>query len=507
MQLKYDSEFCGSLPLHYINHIQQYGVLLVLEKNTLNIVQVSQNTAEHLGLDHTLLLKKSFKELISEQQASKIIHRCGGSNAGKIPFKLTLSVPAGEKDFLCLLHPREEYLIIEIETADSDIQSDAGFVSVYQELKFVMAALEQASSLQEVCTTAVSEMKKISGFDRVLAYQFDEYWNGLVIAEVVEENMEPYLGLRFPASDIPQQARALYLQNPYRLIPDRNYEPVKLHPVMNPLTQTFTDLSDCNLRSVATVHIEYLKNMKVMASMSIRILVDGKLWGLISCHHRSSMFLSYDICSVFELLSGIISSKIASLYRQESLKLKSELQTIQSQLVEQIYSHGIPEGLLKGKLSLLDLFRAEGAAVIYNNEMMLTGTTPDPAVIQELVIWLQSRNIDAIYSVNSLVETYDTHYKDSEIASGMIVLPVNFEKGEYIIVFRPEVIRKVNWGGNPDERIQFEEDRKVYHPRNSFGMWLQTVKNTSVSWRKEEIDIAGSLRNTLLEYAMKNPHA
>ncbi len=502
MQLKYDSEFCGSLPLHFINHIQSYGILLVLEPERLKFVQVSKNVAEHLQIDAGTLSEDLLSNHIPAWQLASLKEKLQSGIKENFPFTLTFTVDGAARDFLSIIHIKESYLVFELEAINT--AAPASFISVYQELKFAMAAIGQATDVDAVSVIAVRELKKLSGFDRVMVYKFDEHWNGIVIAETLAEGMEPYLGLRFPASDIPKQARALYEKNPYRLIPDREYEPVKLHPVINPITQEFTDLSDCNLRSVAAVHVEYLKNMKVTASMSTRIMKNGQLWGLISCHHRTAKQLSYEECSMFELLSEVISAKLASIQNEEDFSYSTMLQETQAQLLEQVYStNNLAEALLEGEKTILDLVSAEGAVVAHNKEIRTIGKTPSVHDIKDIIMWLQTHNIDKVFTTDSITELDDNGIKYSDLASGMIVLPVQKDKGEYIIGFRPELIKEVNWGGNPNETIVFEQDKKNYHPRNSFKLWQQTVKNTSRPWHSQEIAIAENFRHILIELSFK----
>lgn len=507
MQLKYDSDFCGSLPLNFINNIQSYGVLLVLEKETFRIVQCSQNTDEHLGIAHEQLVERQLSAFVTAEDIAsmKAVFRPGIKE--KLPFKLNFQTAEGPKPFLLLLHPGEEYWIAEIEPQLPWELKDDTFIGVYHRIKHIMAAIESADSAMQLCHLAAAALKEISGFDRVMIYQFDEDWNGLVVAEELEEGMEPYLALRFPASDIPRQARALYETNAYRLIPDRNYQAVKLYPVINPLTQTFVDLSACNLRAVAAVHLEYLQNMNAAASMSTRILVNGKLWGLISCHHRTSRAISYEMCTVFEMLSDVISSKIASLASDEQLRLRGRLQDIQSQLVEKIYREDLISALTSAEPNILTLLNAKGAVIVHNQLTETVGNVPPADTMRDLVFWLQTRNLTETYAADAISEVYDDGYQHDEIASGMIVLPIRPDKGEFLIAFRPEVVREINWGGNPHERIQFETDNKNYHPRNSFRLWQQTVKRTSLPWHSEEIAIAESFRKILVNYINQKPYA
>jgi light-regulated signal transduction histidine kinase (bacteriophytochrome) len=392
---------------------------------------------------------------------------------------------------------------MELEEIRSEV-NDSSFLDVYQELKQGMAVINNAKSVEEVCQATAEEFRRIAGFDKVMVYGFDEQWNGTVLAEVKAEGMETYMGLRFPASDIPKQARELYRRNAYRQIPNREYPPVKLVPVINPVTESFTDLAYCNLRSVPAVHLEYLKNMGVMASMSIRIVKDGQLWGLIACHHRFPKFLNYEVCSVFELLSGIVSQKISMLENEKELSYTTYLKGVQSALVEQVYQQDeYVKGLLNGDNTIADLLQTENVVFIDGEKIVTKGDVPPRSVLEEIVMWLQGLDIKTVYHTTNLSEVYDAGSQITGIASGMIVLPINPGRGCYILGFRPEVIQIVDWGGNPNEAIHFEEDRKNYHPRNSFGIWKETVKNTSLPWTKEEISVAESFRNVLVEFSLK----
>lgn len=503
MKKNYDSDFCGSLPLSFINQTQPYGLLIVVQKTDLNIVQVSMNIETILNVSVDDVIDKPLSQFILASNADSLNRKFSSGLRDKLPITITFDINGKQKEFLSIVHVKDDMLIMELEES-SNYDDDSTFISIYQEIKYAMSAISNADGLQEASDIAVNELKKLSGFDRVMLYQFDEDWNGMVIAETKEDDMEPYLGLRFPASDIPKQARDLYYRNPYRQIPDRNYNPVKLYPVVNSVTQAFTDLSDCNLRAVANVHLEYLANMGVTASMSTRVLKDNKLWGLISCHHKTPKFLNYEKCSVFELLSGIISQKLSSLQNEETFHHLARLQELQARLVEQIYADdNIIDGLFKKETTILDLLNAEGAVILYRNNIELLGKTPKLEQIRDLVLWLQSQNTAKTYSTSALSEVYDVGSQYTDVASGMVVLPIRPERGEYIIVFRPEIIRKVNWGGNPDEAINFEADKKTYHPRNSFKDWQQIVKHTSEPWRKEELDIAEDLRNTVIEYTLR----
>lgn len=492
------SDFCGKVPLHQTNLLQPHGYLLVVD-GQLNIIQVSENVEELVGKPAKDLINTSLQDYIKPIQVQKIKERLNAKISGRLPFLFSFS----SGDHLAIIKKQEAYFIMEVEKQNRSSQGNDAFITVYEDLKYVMAAIEEAKTTEETCRIAIEELKNISGFDKIMLYRFDEEWNGDVIAEVKEEGMDSYLGLKFPASDIPQQARALYKKTPYRLIPDINYEPVKLYPVINPVTNGFTDLTDSNLRSVAAVHIEYLRNMNVVASMSTRILKNGQLWGLIACHHRTAKHLSFELCSVFELLSNVLSAKISAMQNQDVFDYKIGMQQVQAHVVESIYKEmSLITALEKNEKSLLELLSADGVAIVLNKNVERFGTLPTQGAIEDLVYWLQSKNTHKTYHEPRLSSIYEPAESYAQIASGVLVLPIQPDKGNFILAFRPEAVSKVNWGGNPNETVHFEDDKKKYHPRASFNLWQQQVNKTAVPWKQEEIEVADSFRHSVMEFTL-----
>jgi light-regulated signal transduction histidine kinase (bacteriophytochrome) len=497
--INYEAEFCGRVPLNQTNLIQPHGVLLVVDQNDFRILQLSENAGDVFGVNFKEIVSKSLFDFMWRNHAERFKQRFEQKFAGKLPF--TLSLAAG--DFLASVQSNDQFLIVEIEKEKRSTANTDSFLDVYQELKYAMTAVEAATTTNEACEAAVKELKRISGFDKIMIYQFDPAWNGDVIAEMKEDDMESYLGLKFPASDIPKQARELYKKAAYRLIPNVEYSPVKLYPVLNPATNAFTDLSNSNLRSVAGVHLEYLRNMEVTASMSTRILVDDQLWGLIACHHRTPKYLSFEMCSVFELLSNVISAKIAAVQKQDVFSYKANMQNLYADFLEEVYKEDDLSGsFVKKEGDLLKLLNADGVAFVNNHQIVSIGKTPDDADVAELILWLQSKGGNGIYHQTSLSSVFEVSEKYASVASGILALPIQPERGSYILAFRPEAIQKVNWGGNPNEAVQFEADGKQYHPRNSFSQWQQTVKQTSLPWKPEEMEVAENFRNFVVEYTL-----
>jgi chemotaxis family two-component system sensor kinase Cph1 len=483
----YDATFCGSVPLHQINLIQPYGMLMVLEKGTYHIIQVSENISTLFGLGPAEIVNTRLDKYISVLQLDN-----------RPPFKIPFTLSFSGKDYLAVVHEQEGLLLLELE----EQTVSASFINIYQQLKYAMEAINHAADIESACKVAAHQLKNLSGYDKVMVYQFDKDWNGTVIAEELEPGMESYMGLTFPASDIPRQARAMYLKNPYRMIPNREYVPVSLYPVINPTTHAFTDLSECNLRSVPAVHLEYMKNMNIMTSMSCRILKDGELWGLFSCHHRTAYHLPYEGRAVFELLSDVIAARIVSLYYKAETDVSSRLHNIHTRLVEQVYNTSL-ESLLEGDTNVLQLLGATGAVLVYNRQLNMVGKVPGKHALKDLFLWLQDGAGKGVSQIPALSAVYERAGEYADIASGLLVVPIQPQKGEFLVLFRPEVIREVNWGGNPDDAIRFEKDSIQYHPRNSFGTWQQKVQKTALPWQESEMTMAAHLRNFILEYILK----
>jgi chemotaxis family two-component system sensor kinase Cph1 len=503
MQIKnLDSEICGKVPIHLTNQIQAYGALMVIDATTLEVIQVSENISKIFQRPFEEIVNTPLSDYLSSDAIEEISTNFTTDQAERLPAAWTI----GGVEYLALLHRKNDCLLAELDLNPLVPAKEDSFSQMYQKLRVSMASIESASDLKETCSVATRELKRMSGFDKVMIYQFDEEWNGTVLAEEAEPSMERYLNLTFPSSDIPPQARKLYLKNPYRYIPDRTYEPVSLYPVINPLTNSFTDLTDCNLRSVAGVHLEYLKNMGVTASMSTRIMHHDKLWGLIACHHKTAKSIDFKTCSMFEMFSRIISMKISSLQNQALLNAETTLTTNYSQLIESIYkSRDLDSELLKNS-GALRLFNASGAVVTRRGKYLTAGTVPATDHLDELVLWLHTREPKRVFHTFSLVNEYEYASEYQDIASGMLVIPINYLKDEYVIVFRPEKIYEINWGGNPDERIQFESDQKNYHPRSSFRQWQEEVRGMSTEWTPAELRFAETLRSFIYEYETSGTH-
>lgn len=493
---KYDSAFCGNIPIHIINTVQEYGALLVMDRPALHIRQVSENINIVFGKEVKELIDMPLPELLRPED-NELLAGVIKKNSSE---EQILIWQLNNNRHYVNLHIREDMVLAEINLQPLKADQQDTFTSQYQDIRASIAAIEKADSLSAACEVAATELKRISGFDKVMIYAFDKDWNGNVLAEAMEPDMESYIGFTFPASDIPKPARDLYLRNAYRFIPDREFKPQKLYPVINPISGSFLDMSPCNVRAVAAVHIEYLKNMNVTASMSVRIIQDNALWGLIACHHKTARQVGQQLCAVLELLSSVISSKISSLEHGVYHNVNTRLKSIYTDLMESIYQGGrLEDSLLAGHAGVRALLSATGVAITYRKKLFTAGDTPGKQTLEDLILWLHLKQLRKVFATDALPAVFDLDEKFREIASGMLVIPIHSALDEYIIVFRPEYIRTTNWGGNPEERIRFEENQQIYHPRHSFKLWQEQVRGYSKPWLQEEILIAENLRSFIFE--------
>ena len=494
-----DLNNCDREPIHIPNSIQPHGVLLAVSADEYTILQVSLNAGEILGREPQQLLQQPLEELVGERQLRRI-QLCLSEDSEEInPLEITLDKQGQEVTFEAIVHQKENIVIVELETGESATKTE--FFDFYQSFKTPIDKIQRTSSLNELCDVLVKEVRKITGFDRIMVYRFNAEGAGKVIAEAVGEGLEPFLGLHYPATDIPKQAKYLYTLNYIRLIPDVAYEPVGLTPQFNPLTQQPLDMSLSVLRSVSPLHIEYLDNMKVAASMSISLIQNGRLWGLIACHHNTPRNVSYQTRTVCEFLGKVASFELAAKEANQDLEYKMQLKSIQSQFVSRISeAEELKSGLTSHSDDLLKLVGAKGAALYLDNEITLIGNTPEAAAIQKMLPWLLTQfGAEVIYETTSLSEDYSEGSTISEIASGVLALLISRVQKTLIIWFRPEVIQTVNWGGNPHKPVEVIEDGSLrLSPRKSFDKWQETVRFKSLPWKSCEIEAALELRSSIV---------
>lgn len=396
----------------------------------------------------------------------------------------------------------EGLLILELEPAIS--QENIPFLSFYHLARASINQLEKTTNLRDFCQIIVQEVRKVTGFDRVMLYKFDDDGHGSVIAEEKLDSMEPYLGLHYPESDIPKPARKLFASNFIRLIPDAHAEPVQILPINHPQSQQPIDLTNSILRTAANCHLEYLHNMGVGASLTISLIKDGKLWGLIACHHQTPKYVSYEFRKACEFLGRVIFTEISTREETEDYDYRMNLAYIQTVLVEYMsQEENFIDGLVKHQPNLLNLTSAQGAAVCFGDRCTVIGQTPKEEDLNFLLQWLKNNVREEVFYTDSLPRIYPDAEKFKNVASGLLAIPIS--KRNYVLWFRPEVIQTVNWGGNPNEAFEVSQTEGNLRlvPRKSFELWKENVQLTSLRWKAVEIKAALELRKAIINIVLR----
>jgi light-regulated signal transduction histidine kinase (bacteriophytochrome) len=497
--IEYDLTNCDQEPIHIIRAVQGHACLLGVDTESLKILHASENTAEILGIDHQKLLGQQLQNYLADEV---LIQLRAGNDQVEFSDINPITVPyfAGRRlaqPYNLVAHLQGEITILEFEAQEPKMSSS----QFLQQSDRAIQKIQSSTSLQAVFDQTVEEIKRLTGYDRVMLYQFDEEHNGTVIAEARESALEPFLHLRYPATDIPRQARALFVRNQVRIIVDTHARPSMIRTGAEVQAAGPLDLSDSVARGVSPIHIEYLQNMGVRASMSVSIVVDGDLWGLIACHHYSPKLVDYRLRNMIRFLGRIISGHLALQEAHDFREQILQANIIRSQLFEQMSRDwDILGGLLKQELTLLDLNQSTGAAIYLDGALHKIGECPPDDAIMELIEWLNTEIEESIFQTNQLSAHWPPAYNFKGTAAGLLALQIAHTPAEYILWFRPEVIQSVSWAGNPEKSVTQLEDGKIrLSPRKSFEKWKQLVKDTAKPWSKHHFTTAIALRNDIKE--------
>jgi light-regulated signal transduction histidine kinase (bacteriophytochrome) len=496
-----DLDNCAREPIHVPGSIQPRGVLAVVREPDLIVTQVSANVEDLLGRPVDSVLDAHLTALIGAEPAAHVARAAAnfGDLRQRNPLELVLDIGGEPRMFDAILH-REPggVLLVEFEIAYGE--RPFSFPNTYQAVRDSVEDLNRAESLTELYETAARAVRDLTGFDRVMVYRYDADYNGEVVAECKRDDLNSFLGLHYPASDIPAQARALYEKNWLRLISDVDYTPAPLVPAVHPATGTPLDLTHATLRSVSPIHIEYLQNMGVRASMSISLLRHGRLWGLIACHHYAGPHLPpYGARAAAEFLGSTLSLRLVDQVEGDELRARLDVQAILAKLTAVTLDDDamLAEGLL-GAPGLLDLVAADGVVVHLQGEHRISGSVPATDVVTSIAAWARDTGEDIVHR-DCLSSDLPALQLDPRHAAG--VLALNLPDGQYVLWLRREVLRSVDWGGDPHNKAiaVSEGDGLRLSPRKSFERWREVVRNCSEPWTPLETESAETLRHHLLE--------
>lgn len=479
MNPEIDLSQCDREPVAFVGKIQPYGAMIIVDPPSGTIIGASENIKEYLEMNPMEIIGKKlikffpeFETLLEDDTKSSLLFR---------QYQVT-RFRSGAYD------------LFEIEMAsaphDQNLVAQLGF-------------LQSSKNLNELLDKAAEVIFQEINFARVMIYRFHEDLHGEVVAERVKKGTDSFLGLHYPASDIPAPARALFLEKYVRMIPDVSASPVPLLPTHNSF-----DLTTSSLRAASPIHIQYLKNMGVGASLTISLIVEGKLWGLIACHHDRPKVVSPAQREVCEIIGRMVSTHINQSLRTEELFHKDKIVSIHKKLIQKI-SHAVDmsEELTQNKPNLLDLIESGGvsAALYIEGHWVSTGPVPSNEQLDEIATYLHQHHKDEpVFYTHALSTILPSAAQYTHLASGLLAAAIPKGNKNYVLWFRPEVIQTVKWAGNPNEKVVEVNGR--LSPRGSFEMWKESVRGTSIKWKSWEVDAALELRNGITSVDLRKQY-
>lgn len=500
------TDACDREAIHLVNAIQPHAALLVVREPELEILQTSSNTREFLGFAPAELIGSRLADRL-DRELTLSLQSVLADDALQDGLVHVLRMDAPRSDLRPLhvfANRIDGLLLVEFERAGTVDATDCKGQST---LRRTIQRLQKTDSLSAFLAMAVEQVRKLSGFERVMAYRFDEDGSGEVVAESITAGLESYLGLHYPASDIPAPARRLFALSALRHLPDVDYAPVPLYPA-SPVfgLDRPVDLSYTLSRSVSRMYTEYLRNMGVKATLVMPVMKDGSLWGLISCmHHSAPRHLTYEQRTPLELLGHMLSQLIASRCDLEHLTYRVKLDRALQELSQQMRStESLAEGLLTGGTTLLWNFDAEGAVLVTAGNIHRMGVTPDDELLLPLIAWLQQQP-DDIYATHGLSRDYPQAKPYVAVSAGILAMRLSRRQSDCVIWFRPEVLQEVSWAGDPRKPVEVDSEGATLglRPRTSFAEWRETVKGQSRRWLACEIDHAARLRHAILDIVVE----
>ncbi|MGP1385823.1 MAG: histidine kinase dimerization/phosphoacceptor domain -containing protein [Thainema sp.] len=503
---------CCTEPIQFINSIQSYGYLVVLNIETLVILQVSANLPDviHRPLDE--LIDQPVSKLFDAHSQSELIKALSRFPLTASPSPVSLTLQSADEPIAVYgyLHAADaSHLVLELEPIQISTITDS--MELYRLVQFAIAHLRSAHNLDVLYQLAAQEIRALTGCDRVKIYRFDDDWSGIVVGEArAADWSSSYKGMRFPAIDIPPMARRMFSLISLRMIVDINDVPLPLVPALEPDSDSpqSIDLSQSRLRSVADCHLQYLRNMSVESSFTLALVKEDQLWGLIACHHRRPKQIPHDVQAACDLLSQVIALELSIKAEAEDEVHHQQVNQLRSRLVDTVTrAEVLLDSLKQQETDLLELMDAHGAYLQINGKQHYFGSTPSATTVQRLIKWLDPQIENGIFYTHHLASCRPDMEKERALASGIFVISLSRFRADFLIWFRPEITAQVHWGGDPNRPLVEATIGYTLHPNFSFQLWQESVKGQSAHWKSYEIEAAIDLKNTILHQQLKHSQA
>lgn len=499
MDFKADLSNCDREPIHIPGKIQPHGVLLALDKKSMTVTHVSDNISAYFPVDQSQVLDNSFNDFTAKAGINTEHNNLTGFISNRLINKdaengLIITTNDGT-DLYMVVNESGASVLVELEP----VRSSAGEAS-QNIMESLLTKILGAKSLNETLQWSAAQVKDIIGYDRVMIYKFAEDGHGEVVAEAVSEGFESFMGLHYPASDIPKQARELYKRNLVRIIADVDATDAMIEVNNEQTKETPLDLTDSVLRAVSPIHIQYLKNMGVKASFSVSLTSDGELWGLIACHHYAPNVIDYKKRNSCKVIGQLLSTSLVYRENEESREQKNLFRDHMLDMIKLVRSAwDIPAALTDNANNLLSMTEASGAALLYEDKIYTLGETPSEEAIYSISKWLHDYSKNQVYQTNHLSKNFPEAIAYKAVGSGLMSCALSRELNEYIFWFKKEMPQTVKWAGNPQKPVEVNADGLLsLSPRNSFEVWTEEVEGVSAPWTSNEIGIAMKFREELV---------
>lgn len=490
---------CDKEPIHKLGKIQNYGGLLGFSENW-EVVYCSENISSFCDLsvkqcigkfgheiflpEIMLKLKQSFIDIIEEDQTERLF--------GEFLF--------GQQDIYDIsIHFSANIIVVEFEYHQALVPKNS-----LSNVRSALKTLSRMPTLESFFIHATDTMASLTSFDRIMLYRFHNDGSGEVIAESIKNDMDSFLGLRYPASDIPKQARRLYIRNLTRLIENVDADTVKVFCSFDVDAESL-DLSMSVLRAVSPIHIEYLKNMGIQGSFSLSIVVDGELWGLFACHHNSSQYISLEMRSIIEVFGEVFSLELSSRLKNLSLVNTEKARSLHVKMMSSLNSEAsIFDNVAPFLQSLQRLVPSDSAFLWVDKKLAKVGFPMPDEDAHLIIAKLNALSPSDIVCTDNIKGFLNPEITVAERYSGFLAVPISRFPRDFLVFLRKEETQSISWAGNPDKPVSLGPNGIRLTPRKSFAAWQEVRKGYSAPWLQKEIGLAQLLKQMLLEVVIRN---
>lgn len=495
---KVDLTNCDREPIHLLGRVQSFGALLAVSSDWI-VQHASENLKSILGIDYSAAIGRNLSDLIVDDAFVRIQRSLKNADLRTTALRLFgITLSSNGEMFDANLHLSDPHLLIELEPKRSILQQD-----VLSEVYPHIVSIQSEKTLASLARNAARALQSISGFDSIMVYEFQPDHSGKVVAEYRADGKSLYDGMLFPASDIPVQARALYQRSLLRIIADVEDMGAVVRPGMLMSGQPI-DLSLAVTRSVSPIHIEYLKNMGVRASMSVSILKDGKLWGLFACHHFSPRYIDFERRTAIEMFGHMFSYEISRFEDGLRKRAETDMLRVQTRLMGHLADGDtLSSSLLEVSRDIKAVVPHDGLILLEDGKFHSAGVTLTEAEFNALAAVLNQTIEPGVFATDKLSGSYPPALSFVDRCSGVLVIPISKMPRDYMVLTRRHVVELVEWAGNPTKAMSVGPNGHQLTPRKSFEAWKETVEGKSLPWTTDQIHAAELLRTVLLEMFLK----